>query len=86
MTTTARWVMKSTMMVKAQRDTTATTMTTDVDDDKGNNASLTTCDKGDNRNHDDGKDACASTATTPAHRQRRQHSLLSIAEHIDQDN
>jgi len=48
----------------------ATTMATEVDnnDDKGNDASSTTCDKGDNHNRDNGKDACASTATTPAHR------------------
>ncbi len=44
-------------------------MATDVDDDddEGDDASLTTCNKGDNRNRNDGKDACASTATTPAH-------------------
>ena len=54
----------------------ATMMATDVDDDddEGNDASLTTCDKGDNHNCDDGKDACASTATTPAHQQRQRHS------------
>jgi len=48
------------------------TMATDVDDDndKGNDASLTTCDKGDNLNPNNGKDICASTATTPAHRRR----------------
>jgi hypothetical protein len=51
-------------------------MATDVDDnnDEGNDASLTTCDEGDNRNCDDGEDACALTATTPAHWQRQQHS------------
>jgi hypothetical protein len=37
-------------------------MATDVDDDddKGNVTSLTGCNKGDNRNRDDSKDACAS--------------------------
>jgi hypothetical protein len=52
-------------------------MAMDVDnhnDDEGNDASLTGCDEGDNRNRDNGKHACASTATMPAHRQRRQHS------------
>jgi hypothetical protein len=42
-----------------------------VMDDEGDNASLTTCDKGDNRNLDNGKDACA---LTDVHWQRRQHS------------
>jgi len=54
-------------MATARRDTTTTTMATDVDDkdDKGDDASLTGCDEGDNCNRDDGKDACASaTATT----------------------
>jgi hypothetical protein len=46
----------------------------DNDDDKGNKASLTACDKGDNQKRDDGKDACALTATMPAHWQWRQHS------------
>jgi hypothetical protein len=50
-------------------------MVTDVDDneDEGNNASLTGCDEGDNRNRNDGEDACASaTATTqPVVRRRR---------------
>jgi len=40
----------------------------DDNDNKGNNASLTTCDEDDNCNRDDGEDACASTATTPGHR------------------
>ena len=44
------------------------------DDDECDNAILTMCDKGDNCNCDDGEDACALTATTPAHRRRRQHS------------
>jgi len=35
----------------------------DNDDDKGNEASMTTCDKGDNQKRDNGKDACALTAT-----------------------
>jgi hypothetical protein len=50
--------------------TMATTMATDVDDDdnKGDDASSATCDEGDNHNRNDGEDACASTATTPAHR------------------
>ena len=53
-----------------------TTVATDIDnnDDEGNDASSMTCDKGDNHNRDDGKDTCASTATTPAHRQWQQHS------------
>ena len=46
----------------------------DDDDDKGDNASSTMCNKGDNHNHDDGKDACALTGTTPAHWRRQQHS------------
>ena len=72
----ARWAMTTMMMVTAQRDTMTTTMAMDVinDDDVCNNASLTMCDKGDNRNRDDCEDACTSTATTPVHRQRRQHS------------
>ena len=48
----------------------AATMATDVEDDdnnKGNDASLTTCDEGDNHNRDDGEDACALAATMPAH-------------------
>ena len=59
----------STAMVTARQATTATTMATDIDDnnDEGDDASLTTCDKGDNRNCDAGEDACASTATTPEH-------------------
>ncbi len=78
---TAQQMAKSTMMGTAQRarltktmtmattrrDTTTTTMATDLDDDddRGDYASLTGCDEGDNRNRDDGKDACASaTATT----------------------
>jgi hypothetical protein len=44
------------------------------DEDEGDNTSLTLCDKGYNRNRDDSKDSCASTATTPAHRRRRRHS------------
>ena len=39
----------------------------DDDDNVGNDASSTTSDKGDNRNRDDGKDACALMATTPVH-------------------
>ena len=49
----------------------------DKDDDEGNDASSTTCyNKGDNRNCNEGKDACALTATTSAHRhrQRQRHS------------
>jgi hypothetical protein len=58
------------MMATLRRDTTATTMATDVDDDddEGNYASSTTCNEGrDNCNHDDDQDACALMATTPAH-------------------
>ena len=54
-------------MATARRDTTTTTMATDVDDsnDKGDDASSTGCNKGDNSNRDDGEDTCASaTATT----------------------
>ena len=49
--------------------TMATTMAMDVDDDddEGDNASSTTCDEGDNRKCNDGKDACASMEITPAH-------------------
>jgi hypothetical protein len=36
-------------------------------DNTGNDASSTTSDEGDNRNHDNGEDACALTATMPAH-------------------
>jgi len=56
----------------------ATTMVTDVndDDDKGNDASSMTCDESDNHNRDNDEDACALTATTPAHQRRRQHSQL----------
>ena len=78
---TGRRTAKSTMMATAQRatstktmtmatvrrDTTMMTMATDVDDDdnKGDDASLTGCNEGDNRNRDDGEAACASaTATT----------------------
>ena len=86
---TARRTAKSTTMAMAQRatltttmtmatarqDMTTTTMASDVDnnDDEGDDASSTGCDEGDNRNRDDGKDACASaTATTqPVVRRRR---------------
>ncbi len=56
--------------------TMATTMAMDVDDDddEGNDASSTTFNKGDNHNHDTGEDAYESTATTPVHRRRQQHS------------
>jgi hypothetical protein len=86
---TARQMAKSTMMATAQRatstttmtmvtarrDTTATTMAVDVDDDddEGNDAISTGCDEGDNRNLDNGEDACASATakTQPAVRRRR---------------
>ena len=63
-------------MALARRDTAVTTMAMDVDnnDDEGNDASLMMCDKGDHCNCDNGKDACASMATTPAHRRWRRHS------------
>jgi len=53
-------------MVMVRQDTTTTTMVTDVDydDDEGDDASSTGCDEGDNRNRDDGKDACASAMAT----------------------
>ena len=50
-------------------------MATDVDndDDEGDDASSTGCDEGDNRNRDDGEDACASATATaqPVVRWRR---------------
>ncbi len=54
----------------------AMTMVMDVDDNdnKGGEASLMTCNEGDNHNRNDGKDPCASTATTPAHRRQERHS------------
>jgi hypothetical protein len=62
-------------MMTARRDTTTTMMAADVDndDDEGNDASSTGCDEGDNRNRDDGEDACAlATATTqPVVRRQR---------------
>ena len=68
MATAQRSTSTTTMtMVTVRRDTTMTTMATDNDDnnDEGDDASSTGCDEGDNRNRDDGKDACASaTATT----------------------
>ncbi len=45
----------------------------DNDDDVGNDASSMMSNEGDNRNHDNGKDACASTAMTPVHWRRRRH-------------
>ena len=68
---------KTMTMATARGDTTTTTMATDVDDDdnddEGNGASLTGCDEGDNRNCDDGEDACASATamTQPVVRRRR---------------
>ena len=61
--------MKLMMVATARWDTTATMKATDVDDDEneGDDASSTTCDEGDNRNCNDGKDACASAEITPAH-------------------
>jgi len=63
-------------MVTARWDTMTTTMAMDVvnDDNKCNDAILTMCDKGDNRNSDNGEDACPSTETTPSHQLRRRHS------------
>jgi hypothetical protein len=63
-------------MVTARWDTMTTTMVIDVidDDNECDNAISMMCDEGDNRNSDDGEDACASAETTPAHRQRRRHS------------
>ena len=62
-------------MAMAPRDMTTTTMATDVDNDdnEGDDASLTGYDEGDNRNHDNGKDACASVMATtqPVVRRRR---------------
>ena len=42
-------------------------MDVDDNDNEGENASLTMCKEGDNRNRDVGEDACALTETTPAH-------------------
>jgi hypothetical protein len=63
-------------MAMAQRDTTTITMAMDVvvDDDECDDAILTMCNEGAHCNHDDSKDACALTATMPAHRRRQQHS------------
>jgi len=50
-------------------------MASDVNDnnDEGNDASSTGCNEGDNRNRDDGKDACTSATVTtqPVVRRRR---------------
>ena len=62
MATAQRAMLTKTMtMATARRDTTTMTMATDLDndDDEGDDASLTGCDEGDNRNRDDGEDACA---------------------------
>jgi hypothetical protein len=63
-------------MATARRDTTMTKMAMDVvkDEDECDDAISTMCDEGDNCNRDDGKDACALAATTPAHRRRQRHS------------
>ena len=74
---TAKRATKLTVMARVQQDTTATTMAMDVDDDdddEGDNASSTTCNEGDIRDRDNGKDACTLTATTSAHWQRQLHS------------
>ena len=58
------------MMVTARGETTMTTMVMDFDnkdnanDEGGDDASLTTSNKGNNRNQDDGKDAYALLAAT----------------------
>ena len=51
-------------------------MDVDEDDHEGDDASSTMCGKGDNHNCNDGKDACALTATMPEHRRCRRHSQL----------
>ena len=64
-------------------------MATDVDnkDDEGDDASLTGCDEGDNRNRDDGKDACASaTATTQPDVRRRCVERRRRCEEMQHDN
>jgi hypothetical protein len=75
---TAKRATKLTVMARVRQDTTATTMAMDVDDDddddEGDNASSTTCNEGDIRDLDNGKDACTLTATTSAHRRRQLHS------------
>ena len=86
---TARRTAKSTMMAMAQwatstttmtmatarRDTTTMTMATDVDDndDKGDDASSTGCDEGDNHNRDNGEDTCASVTAMTQPVVRRRH-------------
>jgi hypothetical protein len=41
----------------------------DEDNNEGDDASSTMCDEVDNRNRDDGEDACTLMATASAHRQ-----------------
>jgi hypothetical protein len=70
MATARRATWTTTMTTATARRDTMTKRATDInnDDDKDNDASLTGCEEGDNRNRNNGKDACALTATTPAHR------------------
>ena len=63
------------MMATAQGDTTLTTMVmdfvnnNDANNEGGNDASSTMSNESNKRNQDNGKDACALAATTPAHQQ-----------------
>ena len=66
---------KTMTMATARRDTTTTMMAMDVnyDNNEGNDTSSMGCNKGDNRNRDDGEDACASATamTQPVMRRQR---------------
>jgi hypothetical protein len=68
---TARRATKSMTMATARRDTKMTAMTmtktTKTTTPAQRRATRATIAEGDNRNRDDGEDACASTATTSAH-------------------
>ena len=67
--------------------TTMMAMDVDDNDDKGDDASLTGCDEGDNRNRDDGEDACASaTATTQPVVRRRRVKRRRRCEEMRRDN
>ena len=72
-----------------RRDTTTTTMATDVDDDddEGDDASSMGCNEGDNRNRNNGKDACASaTATTQPVVRRQRVERRRRCEEMRRDN
>jgi hypothetical protein len=63
------------MMATARQVMTKTMMATDVDDDdnEGDKSSSTTCNEGDNRNCDNGEDACALATETTQPVVRRRH-------------